>query len=113
MRVSHFAVRVAGDFDGDLAVGQLGNRLTDQADGLEQFLAPDGAAGVGIAFGSGDGLKVEFAVGGVAELAHVLGDAAGAQCRADAAQLVSLLAGEHAHTAEAGFDRAVVRGTPG
>ena len=52
-----FAIGIAGDFHGDFAGGHLRQRLADEVDGLEQFLAADGAAGVGIAFGARDRLE--------------------------------------------------------
>jgi hypothetical protein len=105
------AIGIAGDFHGDLAVGNLREGLPDDFHRLEQFFAAHGATGVGIAFGARDRHDVDILERGVTLVAHVLRHATGPQCGADAAQIPSFLFGKHAHAAEPCLYRAVIEKT--
>ena len=95
-----FAVGVSGDFDGNFAGGNFRQGLADEPGGLEKLVAAHGAAGIGIALGAGDGVDKQVLERGVTEGAHVLRHAAGAEGRADAAEVVGFLSREHADIAK-------------
>src|ERR1039458_6276678 len=75
------AVGIAGDFHGDLAIGNLREGLPDDLDRLEKFPATDGATGVRIAFGARNRLDGDVLERGITLLAHVLRHAAGPEHR--------------------------------
>src|ERR1039458_3813617 len=107
------AVGIAGDFHGDLAIGNLSEGLPDDLDRLEKFPATDGATGVRIAFGARNRLDEEVVNSMITLLAHVLRHAAGPEHRTDAAEVISFLFREHADAAEPRLPRAVIEEHPG